>query len=564
MKKLVSLFLALALILALSTTVMADGTGTTNVTINDTIDRTFHAYKMMTLETSPMYGEHKPIGNGCELNHNTPEDFANGGHKDSCYRYSYSFENNSPYLPILKAETLANATKNVWGEGNAAPTDISGVTEDHIRAYLAEQTSLTMLDVAKRLYDKFVEEDITYIEITGDAEIAQGYWLFVDVTNLAGQNAASSLIIVDTKNDATLTITPKASIPVFEKKVKDIDDTQTGLLENAAWVDSADHDVGDNVPFKLTATVSAQHTEYTAYKLVFHDTLAKGFSLDTIQNTGLDEDVNKSYVVKMYASKAAADNDANVNDGVDVTDKFVFTPVPQADGSTEITVTCDNINDISGVSSTSAFMVYYEAKLNESAVTGNDNNGGNTNVAYLEFSNDPYSDKTGKTSEDKVTVFTYKLVINKIDEKGHALSGAEFALKKYNSETKEYDLLVNNTTSADGTQFTWFGLDDGYYKLVENDAPTGYNQMEPITFTIFANHPETADNPQLIELSGGVLADGNIANGTIQREIVNKTGAVLPETGAQGTMMLVGGGAMMVMVAAIFLVTRKKMSIYED
>ena len=46
--------------------------------------------------------------------------------------------------------------------------------------------------------------------------------------------------------------------------------------------------------------------------------------------------------------------------------------------------------------------------------------------------------------------------------------------------------------------------------------------------------------------------------------IVNNTGTVLPETGAQGTFLLISVSTLFVMVAAVFMVTRKKMSIYED
>jgi LPXTG-motif cell wall-anchored protein len=39
---------------------------------------------------------------------------------------------------------------------------------------------------------------------------------------------------------------------------------------------------------------------------------------------------------------------------------------------------------------------------------------------------------------------------------------------------------------------------------------------------------------------------------------------VLPSTGAEGTFFLIAVSALLVMVAAVFMITRKKMSIYED
>ena len=84
--------------------------------------------------------------------------------------------------------------------------------------------------------------------------------------------------------------------------------------------------------------------------------------------------------------------------------------------------------------------------------------------------------------------------------------------------------------------------------------------MSDIVFSITAVHTD-GDDPALDSLDGGLMGTG--VAGTITKDIVNNTGTVLPETGAQGTMMLIGGGAMLVIVAAVFMVTRKKMSVYE-
>ena len=90
-----------------------------------------------------------------------------------------------------------------------------------------------------------------------------------------------------------------------------------------------------------------------------------------------------------------------------------------ADG-TPITVTKD-----------SNIYVYYTSTLNEHAVIGST---GNPNEMYLEYSNNPNAggnDDTDKTPKDKVIVFTYKVVANKVNEKQEALPGAAFELFKY-------------------------------------------------------------------------------------------------------------------------------------
>jgi len=205
-------------------------------------------------------------------------------------------------------------------------------------------------------------------------------------------------------------------------------------------------------------------------------------------------------------------------------------------------------------------VVYYEATLNENAVIGS---AGNPNEVYLEFSNNPYGTATGKTTEDKVTVFTYKLIVNKTDSFDQPLKGAGFTLYK-KDKAGNYTAIGNELKGTDMITFVWEGLDDGDYKLVETTVPAGYNKMDDILFSITAEHDADSDDPRLASLDGGDMGTGEVSTGTITKNIVNKTGVVLPETGARGTAMLIGGSAMFVVVAAVFMVTRKKMSIYAD
>lgn len=80
------------------------------------------------------------------------------------------------------------------------------------------------------------------------------------------------------------------------------------------WQDSADYDIGDDVPFQLTATLANNIESYKAYSLEFDDTLSKGL------------DYNNDAVIKLGEK--------------DVTD--YFTPSYDATAKT-LTFTCDNI-----------------------------------------------------------------------------------------------------------------------------------------------------------------------------------------------------------------------------
>ena len=547
MKKIISIIMVLALILAMSTTAFA--AQFTQLTINDNDDRTYAGYQLLTLTTS------------LKQNHTTHE----GNHSKGCYNYAYTV--NKKYREILWAETFANGSDDIWGnKGKPNSVDSTGITtaqkDAWIMAYLNEQESdengtyKSMRDVADRLYRaikaKNVEADAKNLTGNND-QIAQGYWIFADVTGFDPDDnyKANSLVMVDTAGQDPVVITPKTALPTIEKKVKDINNSTDGDITDNAWQDSADHDMGDKVPFKLTATLPSNVKNYTSYALTFHDTLSDGLKFD-----------ETSVRVYMYNSKADAEADKKLESPAkNVTANFQVETKGLTDGCT-FEVACNNVLGIKDVTVTkdTAFVVYYEVTLMENATVGAE---GNSNEVYLEFSNDPYGTGTGETAPDKVKVFTYKVVINKTDADNEPLKGAGFILYKKNA-AGEYVAIGEELKSDNMTTFEWVGLDDGDYKLEEKTVPAGYNKMNDIEFTVSATHDLESENPTLTELKGGNLGTGEVKTGAIVKDIVNYTGTVLPETGAQGTFFLICGGSILVVLAAVFMITRKKMSVFEE
>ena len=454
MKRSFSILLALAMILALSIPVSA--AESTSLTITNSAGRTYNGYQLLSLTTSLK----------CEDDTHT--------HVDDCYNYAYTV--NEKYRAILQAQA----------------------GEMDIVEYLATLTSDvgttygTLHDVADDIYRAIKAANIApdAADLDGSDTIVQGYWLFADVSTLTG-NASNSLVMVDTKGQDALTITPKTALPTVVKKVMDTNDT-TGATTD--WQDSADYDIGDEVPFQLTATLPDNLAFYEEYKISFHDTLSAGLTLDV-----------SSIVVT-----------AN---GVDVTDKFTL---PLA-ASSEFAISCDDILKIDGVTADTVFVVTYNATLNDDAVIGAE---GNPNEVYLEFSNDPYDDSTGKTATDKVIVFTYQLTINKVDAENAPLKGAGFTLYKNVNGNFEPVGEAKTGTGDNENIFQWKGLDDGEYKLVESTVPDGYNKMADVTFTITAEHEEESADPTLISLTSTL---GTVTGGNIEESIENKTGTVLPE-----------------------------------
>ena len=90
-------------------------------------------------------------------------------------------------------------------------------------------------------------------------------------------------------------------------------------------------------------------------------------------------------------------------------------------------------------------------------------------------------------------------------------------------------------------------------------TPAGYNSIEPIKFTVTADHQIEADDPKFTALTGGDDFTGEISTGTLTTKIENRMGSTLPGTGGIGTTIfyVVGGGLMV--AAAILLITKKRM-----
>lgn len=385
-----------------------------------------------------------------------------------------------------------------------------------------------------------------------------GYYLIVD-KGPAGEGDVISTFIVKIVGDVT--IATKGEAPSVEKKVKDKNDTDGTVTD---WQDSADHDVDDVIDFQLTGTLPSNFAEYEQYYYVFHDTMSAGLTFDedsvvvTIDGVEIDEE---EYTLSVPGTEA-------VNE---CTFEVKFDDLTQ-------TLKDKDGNDVN-VTASSKIVVTYTATLNEDAVVGA---AGNPNKVKLEYSNNPNEEKDGdkkpgtsETPEDTVIVFTYELIVNKVDQDKKPLKGATFTLQK---EVPDEDAEEENATKwvdiatieaaevkKEGKVVSYTAnfskLDDGKYRLVETVTPDGYNTVAPIEFTITATH-SNGDQPALTGLTVDPSSQFDISmeSGTISTEVVNNAGSTLPETGGMGTTLFYIVGSIMVVAAGVLLVTKKRMA----
>ena len=431
--------------------------------------------------------------------------------------------------------TLSNVT---WGTGVSeagktalgdAKNKAATLNDSNVKAF-AEEVS-KYLDAPSGTYDAG--------KITG---LSAGYYL-VKNSSVGEHETYTSFILKVVKD---VNVIPKGDKPTLEKKVKDINDTTDDTTSN--WQDSADHDIGDEVPFQLTAKIASNFADYKTYKFVFHDVQSAG--LDFLENT---------VTVKVGGTELTADQYKVITTGL-------------TDGCT-FHVVIEDLKQIRSAAADAKVVVEYKSKLNKNAVIGSK---GNPNEAYLEYSNNPHdTNSTTTTPNDKVTVFTFKVVAYKTNgATDKELKGAAFALYKKDNAGKWTLVALNNAIeSAAGkytivdenqTKFEWKGLDDGDYKISEVITPAGFNTIEDQIFTVTADHNVTSQDPKLTSLSGNATT-GTIEftpkmdEGSLSTTIENNAGATLPSTGGIGTTIfyVIGGGLMV--AAAILLITKKRM-----
>lgn len=463
-----------------------------------------------------------------------------------------------------------------WGEGVDGAALLTAlkrdsrfnVGTDHANIFASCTTALDVAEVLSAYPDKsdvakafanvaaqhLTTATATIADNATSVKLPVGYYLLVD-TSTPGQDDARNTALLQMTNQ-NITIEGKYSVPSVDKSVRDTDDN---------WGESADWGIGSDVPFKLEGTLPTNYEDYEAYQYVFHDTLSAGLQLN-----GTFDETDPTEVLSGVTVQVG-DTDIGSNFTITYTDH-------------QLTVACNNLKAIPGLTKDSQIVVKYTAELLSTAVIGG---AGNRNEVYLEYANDPNATGDGTTSntkKDEVLVFTYELDVTKVDGKDGTttLANAEFVLLS-SDKTKAARIsngkLVEWVTVSDGTKltsggdgkFVIAGLDAGSYYLRETKAPAGYNLLgNDIGITITATLDKSEDNPSLTALKISVQngpdatateSNGNVTMGIVSTVVENVAGAQLPLTGGIGTTIFYIAGSVLVLTAAGLPVTRKRRKI---
>lgn len=489
-----------------------------------------------------------------------------------------AIQGSTKYKELVKADSTkalaADATAPVvaeWLSNNVTDTNASSASS-------SEGTRVAPGDVlyaiAAAVTDETpagngipVDTSWTRPAITSDGHYGDGYYLFVSDGLKADKPNTGTSPIFAIVGGEPVTVTEKTSIPTVEKKVlNDSKVKDANITDQTGWEDYADSQIGQKVNYKLTGTIANNYATYDSYAYKFTDTLSQGLT---------------------YA-KGSLEVYALNNESYTMIDQNSYTVVePAEDNNNTLTVsfndkglksaTAANESDLLNIDAKTQIVVFYKAELNSKASYEAP---GNKNEVYLEYSNNPMAEGTGKSEIDVVTDHVFRLDVTKTDkDTGSALTGknlqAGFKVKVIrgdegtldnkwlgeNGEIVEESQAYEFKTQLDDGKVYIPGLDTGTYQITETTTPTGYNTVAPFEITVTPSYKNNGELDTLTVSSNNkemtVIKDANGA--TIPLTIKNKKGSGLPLTGLNGvTFTWIAGGAVLCIGVAHLIRSRKQ------
>lgn len=386
------------------------------------------------------------------------------------------------------------------------------------------------------------------------AELPCGYWLIVADDDAIFQGEAGTAPIMALVGGSAVTVKPKAATPKVAKHV--LEDS------TAAWQKAADATVGDDLYWRLSATVPAGLTAYDTYAVQFVDTMSAGLDPSRVAAS-----------VRVYVAAGADGGFDAVSAGKDGR-----AGTDPAKGWTDITAQCatkvaadgtftvrtdDLVAALGGADAFTAgarVVAVYNAPLNSACSHGIAK--GNPNEVYLRYPRSPFADQSGDagfthTPSDDACAYTWDLALTKRGSDGDKpLAGAVLSIADDRGRTLAADGTwdaegkATVTTGEDG-RVTVSGVDSGKLEVRELKAPKGYTAFEgtrSVTvkaegldvdqvaaakpkLTITAESPLRADN-----------ADGS--TGSLEASLINTPAGTPPSIFTGGFMPLTGDMAM--------------------
>ncbi len=435
--------------------------------------------------------------------------------------YAYSIAGDSAWFDLVESYTFGG-NKVFKLTASAADANIYVVEVNETEDESGNKVSLFEAETDAAAFAKYLEsegipEDAT-AAATAEAENSTALLEGLDAGYYFVDTSLGSLCALHTSVE-TQDVYEKNNIPTLEKKI---------INETNGEVDVDDVSIGDTVNFQITVTDG----KGTDSKIIVHDKMEAGLTLDT-----------ESFAVKV--------------DGVDVDEaNYKITTAGLTDDCTfEIVFSDEYVKELDDEAE---IVITYSAVLNSNAEIFENTN---DNTAWIDYSNQT------EITPDTVEVKTYEFAVVKVDDDDNILEGAEFKLYDAATEGNEIKVVAtgdnNYRIAVEGeegvtikaTYATIAGLDAGTYYLEETVAPEGYNKLTTRIEVIISEDNIAKIN--FVEGSNELDADASDNNFV---KVVNKSGAILPSTGGIGTTIFYCAGAILVVVALILIISKRRMS----
>ncbi|MBU5459317.1 isopeptide-forming domain-containing fimbrial protein [Anaerostipes sp. MSJ-23] len=513
----------------------------------------------------------------------------------------------------LKIKTTAGHTYKVYQilTGDVTTGDNGTKKLSNLGKGSSVTSNATAQEILNALKDKKDNElgDAAYEYVKGGKEVATisgdgsektvtiptGYYIVTDEVTGETKDTVSRYM-VDVVGPTEMT--PKTSTtPDIDKKIIDTDANQA--LDDSKKTDTAA--IGDTINYEVTGKVP-DYKGYKYYYYVLNDTLSKGLTLD-----------KDSFVVTVGGKPLTKDTDYYVytttNQDGTTSFKLAFENIKNFEVGADISVKYNatvNENAVIGKDpNTNTVKLEYSNNPNSSERGDKEPGIPGDKVP------------TGETPDRVTKTYVTELKLLKVDEQGNKLTGAEFTLtgenlqtikfttgqafvenengtywklkdgtyttddpntegmdqSKYENTTKKYKketVITSQTADAGSKKVTAFvdengqiqftGLNAGKYTLTETVVPKGYNKIDPIEFTISATQDGSTT------LVGGNITwssdnhDITYSDGVFGIKVTNKSGSTLPSTGGIGTTIFYIIGGVLMLGAAVLLITKKRMS----
>lgn len=486
----------------------------------------------------------------------------------------HTYEAYQVFTGDLKGSVLSNI---VWGDGvdGAAiladpglPATLSGTSRATSAAELAarleglpsnsDDVNTFAKVVSKHLYVSAKHISTASGKTYTISNLPDGYYFIKDATDIMPEGATYSRYMLNIVTN--LAINAKDTTVTLDKQIRH--------NETGEWGVVGDNQIGDTVEFRTITTVP-DTTGYTDYTYVIYDTMSPELTSKV---------------------KTAADITIKVNDST-MLDAAYYSVTVDSINSNKFTVSVDIIKAIKDnkFAAGNKLYTYYNGVLNETAKVYPD--GPQQNEAHLVYSNNPNDGGTGKTPDQTVYDWTFKVDVTKVDGEdiNTKLEGAVFVLSENNNlvlepnkngdPTKNLDKLIKLVDNHNGTytvantnttttytmttptdgKISIKGLDDEKeYYLYETKAPGGYNVLTAPVKIKITNNTYNAIGNQIVNQPNVEVNEANAYSG-VGFSVANNVGTTLPGTGGIGTTIfyVIGGGLMV--AAAILLITKKRM-----